>query len=313
MREVKDPYTTLGVTRDADDSAIRTRYRELARRYHPDVNPGDTAAEERFKSVSEAYAVLNDAEKRAAYDDFGEASLQGGFDADAARRARESFGGFGGFGGGGFAGSGGGLEDLLSNMFGGARGRPRPRPGRDLEADLTLDFLEAALGCERTLTINRPGAHGGGRTETVTVRIPPGVSDGGRVRLRGKGGEGSAGGNAGDLHARLRVRPHPFFRREDRNLYVDVSVSIREAVLGAKIDVPTLDGRVTLTIPAGTDSGTKLRLRGKGIPAGSRGEPGDLFAVVQVRVPKQVSPATAEALEDLDDLEPENLREEFST
>ena len=311
---MKDPYDTLGVARDADENAIRTRYRELARRYHPDVNPDDAAAEERFKAVSEAYAVLSDPEKRAAFDDFGEAALQGGFDADAARRARESFGGFGGFGGGGFPGSGGGLEDLLSGMFGGgARGRPRPRPGSDLEADLTLEFLEAALGCERTLTINRPSADGGVRTDTVTVRIPPGVSDGGRVRLRGKGGEGSAGGHAGDLYARLHVRPHPFFRREDRHLYVDVPVSIREAVIGAKIEVPTLDGRVTLTIPAGTDSGTKLRLRGKGIPAGGRGAQGDLFAVVQIRVPSGVSPATVEALEGLDELEPENLRGIFST
>lgn len=309
---MKDPYTTLGVPRDADDNAIRSRYRELARRYHPDVNPGDDAAEERFKAVSEAYAVLSEPEKRAAYDEFGEAALQGGFDADAARRARESFGGFGGFGGGGFPGSGGGLEDLLSNMFGGGgRGRPRPRPGRDLEADLTLDFLDSAKGCERSLTINRPSADGSVRKETISVRIPPGVSDGGRVRLRGKGGEGSAGGPAGDLYARIRVLPHPVFRREDRHLYVDIPLSVREAILGAKIEVPTLDGRVTLTIPAGTDSGTKLRLRGKGIPAAGRGEPGDLFAVMQIRVPDQVSPATAKALEELSDLEPEKLRDDL--
>ncbi len=125
---MKDPYATLGVPRDAEEAAIRSRYRELARRYHPDVNPGDSGAEERFKAVSEAYAVLSDSQKRAAFDDFGEASLQGGFDADGARRAREAFGGFGGFGGGGFPGSGGGIEDLLSSMFGGGGGA-RPRPG----------------------------------------------------------------------------------------------------------------------------------------------------------------------------------------
>ena len=241
---MKDPYATLGVARDADEAAIRSRYRELARRYHPDVNPDDAAAEESFKTVSEAYAVLSDPEKKAAFDEFGEASLQGGFNADAARRARESFGGFGGFGAGGFPGSGGGLEDLLSSMFGGgASGRPRPRQGRDLEADLTLDFLDAAKGCEQSLTINRPSARGVMQTETITVRIPPGVRDGTRVRLRGKGGEGSGGGRAGDLYARVRVRSHPVFRREDRDLFADVPVSIREAVLGAKIEVPTLDGR----------------------------------------------------------------------
>jgi len=311
---VKDPYATLGVTRDSDENTIRSRYRELARRYHPDVNPGDSAAEERFKAVSEAYAVLSDSKKKAAFDDFGEASLQGGFDADSARRAREAYGGFGGFGGGGFPGSGGGLEDLLSNMFGGAGGgRRRPRPGRDLEADLSLDFLDAAKGCEQSLTINRPGADGGVRTETISVRIPPGVADRSRLRLRGKGGEGSGGGRAGDLYARIRIRPHPVFRREDRDIFANLPVSIREAVLGAKVDVATLDGSVTLTIPAGTDSGTKLRLRGKGIPSARSGEPGDFYAVIQIRVPNRVSPATAEALEGLDDLEPENLRDELSS
>ncbi|NQZ97620.1 MAG: DnaJ domain-containing protein [Myxococcales bacterium] len=309
-----NPYTVLGVSRNASDEELRSRYRELARQTHPDVNPGDAAAEERFKSVSEAYAILSDSEKRAAYDEFGDAALQSGFDVTAARRARASFGGFGGSAGGGnpFAGADlGGFEDLLGGLFGRGAARSRGRAGADLEADLELDFLEAATGGEQRLTINRPTANGGSRTETVTVRIPAGVADGGRVRLRGKGAEGVGGGPPGDLYARIRVRPHPFFRREGRDLYVDVPVSIPEAVAGAKVLVPTLDGRVIVTIPPGTDSGTKLRLRGKGVPDPSGGAVGSLFAVVQIRVPSTVSASTAETLEGLEELDLGDLREDL--
>ena len=319
---MNDPYATLGVARDADDDAIRSRYRELARRYHPDVNPGDASAEERFKNVSAAYTVLSDPEKKAAFDEFGEVALQSGFDVEAARRARGAFGGgeanFGGFEGFGQAAGQGGIEDLLSNLFGGAaRGwgpgpfRPRSRAGADLEADLALDFVDAARGCEQSLTMNRQQPDGSQRSETLTVRIPPGVSEGGRVRLRGKGEPGVGGGPAGDLYARVHIRPHPVFRREDRHLYVDLPVSIREAVLGTKVEVPTLEGRVTLTIPPGTDSGTRLRLRGKGVPGTRQGAAGDLFAIVQIRVPGSVSGATATALEELNELEVANLRDDL--
>jgi curved DNA-binding protein len=307
----KDPYSVLGVPRDADQKAIRRAYRKLARELHPDVNPGDPVAEERFKNVSEAYAVLSDPTKRSAYDEFGEIALDPNFDAAKAREAGQAFGGFGrGPGMRGF----GGLDDLFSNLFSGGAGRGGfggarlRRAGPDVEADLELDFLEAALGGEHRLVIGRPSADGGARQQTVTVRIPPGVADGGRIRLRGKGGEGIGGGPSGDLFARIHVRPHPLFRREGRDLYIDVPISVREAILGAKVEVPTLMGRVTVSIPPGTDSGSKLRLRGKGVPHPSGGEGGDLYVVVQIKVPRGLDAAAKARIEQLEELDVPDLR-----
>jgi curved DNA-binding protein len=180
-----------------------------------------------------------------------------------------------------------------------------------VEAELSLDFLDAARGGEQRLTLTRPQPDGSLRPETVTIRIPPGVADGGSLRIPGKGGPGIGGGPPGDLHARIRVRPHRFFRREGRDLLLDVDVTVREAALGAKVEVPTLDGRVTLTIPAGTDSGTKLRVRGKGIPNPSGGAPGDLYAVVQVRVPRNLGPHERELLDELAKHDPPDLRKEL--
>ena len=288
----KDLYGVLGVSRDADEKAIRKAYRQLARRYHPDVNPGDEEAEETFKTISEAYSVLSDSERRRNYDEFGEISLEGGFDAEKARQARETFGrrfGAGGPGGGFYARGGESfhfddLEGLFSDLF--ARsGGPRGRRGADHEAEIELDFVDAVRGGEHRLSFARPTADGGARRETLSVRIPPGVSDGGRIRLRGKGGEGLGSGGPGDLYARIRIRPPPFFRRE---------------------------GRVTLTIPPGTDSGSKLRLRGKGVPSPSAGAHGDLYVVVQIRVPRDLPPEMAKKLEDLAEYEPADLRKELS-
>jgi curved DNA-binding protein len=306
----KDPYSVLGVPRDAKDDAIRKAYRKLARELHPDVNPGDPVAEERFKEVSGAYAVLSDPDKRSAYDEFGEIALDPNFDAERAREASQAFGGgqgFGGFGGGPGMGGFGGLDDLFSNLFsrggGGFEGVHLRRAGQDVVAELELDFLEAALGGERRLTISRPSADGGSRQQTVTVRIPPGVADGGRIRLRGKGGEGIGGGPPGDLFARIHVRPHPFFRREGRDLFLDVPVSVREAILGAKVAIPTLRGRVTVSIPPGTDSGSKLRLRGKGVPHPSGKGAGDLFVVIQIKVPRDLDAAAKARIEELTELD----------
>ena len=315
----KDLYGVLGVSRDADEKAIRKAYRQLARRYHPDVNPGDEEAEETFKTISEAYSVLSDSERRRNYDEFGEISLEGGFDAEKARQARETFGrrfGAGGPGGGFYARGGESfhfddLEGLFSDLF--ARsGGPRGRRGADHEAEIELDFVDAGRGGEHRLSFARPTADGGARRETLSVRIPPGVSDGGRIRLRGKGGEGLGSGGPGDLYARIRIRPHPFFRREGRDLYLDLPVSVREATLGAKVQVPTLEGRVTLTIPPGTDSGSKLRLRGKGVPSPSGGAPGDLYVVVRICVPRDLPPEMAKKLEELAEYEPADLRKELS-
>ena len=320
--EQQDLYGLLGVARDADEDTLRKTYRQLARRYHPDVNPGDAEAEERFKAISEAYSVLSDAEKRRNYDEFGEVSLAAGFDAEHARRAREAFGarfgearggaGSGGPGGGGF--HFGDLEGLFSDLYArrGWREPGRGRRGADLEAEIELDFVDAARGGEQRITVARPRADGSARQETLTVQIPPGVADGGRIRLRGKGGEGSGEAGPGDLYARVRVRPHRFFRREGRDLHLDLPVSMGEATLGARVDVPTLDGRVTLTIPPGTDSGVKLRLRGKGVPSPSGGAPGDLYVVIQVRVPRNLAPEAAAQLEELAKYDPEDLRKELS-
>jgi len=319
--EERDLYAVLGVARGADEGAIRKAYRQLARRYHPDVNPGDKSAEDRFKEISHAYDVLSDADKRRNYDEFGEVSLQGGFDADKARQAREAFASrFGRGGPQAFEAEGseraefGGLDDLFTDLFSrrGWGDVRRQRKGSDLEAELELDFVDAARGGEQRISIARPAADGSLRQESVTVRIPPGVADGGRIRLRGKGAEGRGGAPAGDLYARIRVRPHRFFRREGRDLLLDLPLTVGEATLGAKVEVPTLEGRVTLTIPPGTDSGAKLRLRGKGVPHPSGKGAGDLYVIVQIRVPRDLSARAREQLRELARFDPPDPRKELA-
>jgi curved DNA-binding protein len=325
----RDLYEVLGVPRDADADAIKKAYRKLARQHHPDVNPGDAAAEERFKEISQAYAVLSDPEQRRAYDEFGDVALEGGFDAEAARKARDAFqsrfgGGAGGhpFGGAeGFGGPeggperfefGGDLDDLLEQLMGQRRGGGRrgPRRGGDVEAELALDLRDAALGCERRLTLTRPTAKGP-RPETVTVKVPRGMTEGARIRIPGKGAEGAGGGPAGDLYATIRLRPDPRFRVEDRDLHLDLPVTVPEAALGARVEVPTLEGRATVTIPPGTDGGQRLRLRGKGIPAAGSQAAGDLYVTVRVRVPRDLDEAGREAVEALRDLGPDDPRAEL--
>ncbi len=312
VSEPKDPYAILGVARDADDGAIRKAYRKLARELHPDVNPDNPAAEDRFKAVSEAYGVLSEPEKRKAYDEFGEVSFQPGFDAAEARRARDAFGG----GGGGYPnfgdGRGGaeGFEDLLANIFGrsGPGRGPRQRRGADLEASVDLDFLDAARGCEQRFQVSRLSRDGGQRSESVKVRIPPGVADGGQIRLRGKGGEGLGGGPPGDLLATIRVRSHPLFRREGRDILLEVPVTISEATSGTKVEVPSLQGRVTVTVAPGTDSGSKLRLRGKGVPHPSGGPAGDFYVVIKICVPRNLDDAADEQLSEIAANNPADLR-----
>lgn len=327
MAEQKNLYDILGVARDAEADEIRKSYRKLARKNHPDLNPGDEAAEERFKSISRAWEVLQDEERRKNYDEFGEVSLEAGFDAAKARQSRESFGQHFGFGqgfrpGGGHPGHGGGAEfqfgdidDLLGGLFG-RGGDPRgmrgmPMQGADLEAGLELEFLEAIRGGEKRLTLGRPDASGNVVQETVTVRIPPGVTDSGRLRLAGKGAPGAGGGPSGDLYVRLQVRPHAFFKRDGKNLEVDLPVTVREATNGAEIEVPTLDGKVTLKIPAGTDSGARLRLRGKGVPGKKGSAAGDLYVRVQIRVPKDLDDEARAALDALESFEDPAIRSTF--
>jgi curved DNA-binding protein len=320
----------LGVDRSADADAIKAAYRKLARELHPDVSQ-DAGSEERFKEVSRAYAVLSDPERRSLYDEFGDIALEPGFDAEKAREMAGAFGGppgSGGFGGFGFdphggapfefdLGGGGSFGDWLNDLLSGAQRAGAQRGGRapfartpDLEAELSLGFREAALGCEKRITVTRPQVAGGpGQTESLRVRIPPGVSDGGRIRLPGKGVVGGDGVPDGDLQVRLRVRPHQNLRRDGRDLHVEVPIAVGEALLGAEIEVPTLEGRAKLAVPAGTDGGTRLRLRGKGIPA-HRGEPaGDLYVRLRIRVPKDLGEDEREAAARLAQAGPHGLRD----
>ena len=317
---MNDLYALLEVPREADAEAIRKAYRGLARRYHPDLNPGDAAAEQRFKEISEAYAVLSDEDKRRSYDEFGAESLESGFDPEAARRMREAFGARFGGPGAGHAGdpySFGDLDDVLSGLFGRtAHGSDPNHPGfamrgPDVQAELELDFLEAARGGEKRLHLARPSADGGVVQDVVTVRIPPGVADGGRIRLRGKGGAGLGAGPAGDLYAHVRVRPHAFFRREGSDLHLTLPVTLSEAVLGAKVEVPTLDGRATVTIPPGTDGGARLRLKGKGVSSPGGAAPGDLYVEVRIRIPRDLDDDARSDVERMARFEPESPREEL--
>ncbi len=292
-------YDVLGVPRNADASAIKKAYRKLARGSHPDQNPDDPGAEERFKEIGRAYAVLSDPEQRRAYDEFGDVALHPNFDAEQARAASRV---------GGFADLGSLFEDLL----GGAQRGRRPRRGADLETTLDLDFIDAALGCERRISLRRSAADGSAPvTLSLDIRIPAGVRGGTKIRLAGKGSPGLAGGPPGDLLAQVRVHKHRLFRRRGRDILLDADVSIPEAALGTEFEVPTLDGKVMLRIPPGTDSGSKLRLRGKGIPASGGAPAGDLYVKIRIRVPKHLDEEARRQVKDLESLGPDGLRDEF--
>ncbi len=284
----KDYYSTLGVPRDASDEAIRTAYRNLARKHHPDVNPGDQQAEERFKEIAEAYAVLGDSGKRQQYDTRGPEGFSPGIDlSEFMRRAR----------------AGGAnpidLGALFGDLFSGGGGHPfgpRARRGPDVEATLRIEFRDAVEGVTLPLQIQRP-AGGAPRPESITVRIPPGVSDGGRLRIAGKGEPGRGGGPSGDLYVRIQVRPHPFFRKEGEALVCRVPLTVTEATLGGQVTLPTLDGDTTMTVPAGTRSGQRFRLKGKGI-LDRRGGRGPLYVDVSIVPPKEIDDESRRLLEE---------------
>lgn len=310
----KDFYAVLGVPKDADAAAIKKAYRKLARTLHPDHNPGDAVAEARFKEVGEAYAVLSDVEQRKQYDAL-RAMAGGGprFSAGAggpggAAGFEDLFGGM--FGGGAGRGGGGGgprvrysgtgdagvppgFEDVLAGMFGGAGGQAGFRPtrgperGADLQATTGLPFRQAVEGSTVRLTVD-------GRA--MTVRIPPGVHNGQKIRLRGKGAPGHGGGPAGDLVVTVNVEHHPVFSLMGHNVHITVPVTFAEAALGATIDVPALDGStVRVKVPAGTRSGQTLRVKGRGAPVATT--PGDLMVTVEVAVPRALSADARAAVE----------------
>lgn len=306
-----DPYEVLGVPRDADQAAIRKAYRALARKHHPDLNPGDKAAEENFKSVSAANDLLSDADKRAAYDR-GEIGADGqarqerpqyrDFAEGAPGRRYRPAGGASGHPAGGWGANEEELGDIFSTIFGDqargfgdqprgfgeqGRGASGPIRGRDEQYGLTVELLDVVNGATRRLTLPD------GRT--LDVKIPAGLEDGSTLRLRGKGGAGFNGGPAGDALIQVKVSSHAFFRREGRDIHLDLPVTVQEAVLGGRILVPTPAGAVAMTIPAASDTGRQLRLRGRGVAAHGDQPAGDLYATLRVTV-GEPDPALVEFL-----------------
>jgi molecular chaperone DnaJ len=348
----RDYYEVLGVTRTVGEAELKTAYRKLAMKHHPDRNPGDKAAEESFKEAAEAYAVLADPEKRGLYDRFGHAAVRAGAGAGA------------GFDPSVFS-EFGDLNDILGSMFGfgdlfgGGRRRSGPQRGADLRYDLEITFEEAAAGAETTVQIPRrescdtcggsgaapgsspttctqcrghgqirhqqgfltvartcPRCRGTGRMivkpcstcrgeghvareRKLTVKIPAGIDTGQQLRLTGEGEAGAAGGPAGHLYVVVHVQPHEFFRREGVNLFCEISVNFTTVALGGEVQVPTLDGSESVKVPEGTQTGTTLRLRGKGLPEVGGRSRGDLFATVQVQTPKKLSKDQRHLLEQL--------------
>jgi len=365
----QDYYELLGVSRKAPQKEIRQAYRKLARKYHPDLNPGDKSSEEKFKQVQEAYDVLSDVKKRQMYDQFGfeqpgSGPVPGGADAG---EVQFDFGGFD-FGG---AGAGTSFRDLFNHF---RRGSPAeapagPEPGTDLEYQIEITFWEAVRGAVKKISIARletcPDCHGSGnvghaqsctacggsgqvtqtsgrmkfnltctrcggtgrvrnmcklcggegrvrRADHIEVRIPAGVQTGSRVRVAGHGNAGTGGAPPGDLYIITDVQPHPYFDRRGDDLYTVVPITVNEAALGTKIEVPTIDGRSLLRVPPGTNGGQKLRLREKGVPAVRHGgHRGDQYVELQIVVPKPVDERVKELLRELDKIAHENPRSDL--
>ena len=369
MAEKRDYYEVLGLGKNATDAEIKSAYRKLAKKYHPDLNPGDKTAEEKFKEVNEAHDVLSDPEKRKRYDQFGFAGVDPNYGAGQSGGAS----GFGGFGGAGGVDLGDIFGDIFGGGFGGfggfggsARANPNaPRKGHDIQASVILTFEEAAHGCSKKITLNRqqtcPDCHGtgceagsspetctqcGGRGYVVTqqrtpfgvmqsqqpcphcggrgtiiknpcktchgtgktaarktleVKIPAGIDDDQNMALRGQGDAGSNGGPAGDVIVHVTVKRDAVFERDGYDVYVRVPITYSQAVLGAEIEVPTVDGKVAQKIPEGTQSGTKFRLRGQGIQyLNGRGR-GDQYVIVEVEIPKKLNRTQREALKAFED------------
>lgn len=369
-----DFYQVLGVSRGASQAEVKRAYRQLARKYHPDVNPGNKAAEEKFKSLGAAFEVLSDPKKRKLYDEFGEDAARIGFDEQQAqqvrayRNAQASGGRRAGGPFGAAAGADFDINDLFGDLFGrgGAAGFPGspfgapadegPSHGADLTTRVTLTLKEAITGTERNLTLRRPGrcatcqgrgevgapttcktcggsgrvrrsvgarsssgacptCQGTGRapppcrtcdgsgvveeTQRITVKIPAGVQTGSQVRLAGQGAAGERGGPSGDLFIETEVSAHPLVRREGDDLHLDLPLTVLEALLGAEVRVPTFQGEVSVRVPAGSQSGRKMRLKGRGAPSLKGGPPGDLYLTLQIKVPEEADAEAKKAAETL--------------
>lgn len=306
MAAKRDYYETLGVNKSADKEAIKKAYRKLAKKYHPDTNAGNPHAEEMFKDVTEAYNVLSDEKKRKLYDEFGFAGLQEGFSEEAARQAAQ--GGFGGFGEPfthqefHFENGSGDMDDIFSmfgDMFshgGSARGRSSSRKGSDVMADLTISFDEAVFGCEKSISLQDPAT---GKVSNLSIHIPAGIESGKTVRLKGQGNPGRNGGAAGDVLLKVNVTPSREFERKGQNVYSTIRVPFTTAALGGKARVHTLYGDVECSIKAGTQGGSKIRLKGKGISSMKNPSvKGDQYVTVEISVPRRLTPRAKEALEE---------------
>ncbi len=324
MAQKRDYYEVLGVNKSATDEEIKKAYRKLAKKYHPDMNKDNPKAEELFKEVTEAYEVLSDKEKRKLYDQFGHAAFdegagQGGAYSSGGFGGTGGFGGFGssGFGGKGFGGFGNGgfhfngnsgdgyqeyyytgdnLDDIFDGFFGGSRkNRSRSRDGEDVLAKVDVSFEEAALGADKVIRFRAPD----GSEQSLQVHIPAGIDSGQKIRLKGKGMPGQNGGGAGSLLLEVTVQSKPGFERKGMDIYTTVEIPFETAVLGGETIVPTLNGRVSCKIKEGTQSGTKIRLKGKGIVSMKNpSQKGDEYAVIQIRVPKNLSADAKQKLQE---------------
>lgn len=326
----RDYYEVLGIDKKADDKAIKRAYRKLAKKYHPDTNPGDKQAEQKFKEVTEAYNVLGDEKKRKLYDQYGFAAFEEGAAGGAygGAGAGSGFGGFqGGFGGnGGYqefhfkGGQNGNMDDIFGDIFGdmfhgrsssgfggqgfkqsygsGFGGGSFKSKGQDLHAEIRVNFEDAAFGCEKVINLS---SGQGTPAQSLKVRVPAGIEDGKSIRLRGKGGPGMNGGEAGDLLLKIHVDEKPGYERKGMDVYTTISVPFTTAVFGGEAIVNTLKGSVKCKIPAGIQSGSKIRLRGKGIV--SMKDPsvhGDMYAAVQIQVPRNLSPEAKQKLREFE-------------
>jgi curved DNA-binding protein len=297
--QFRDYYETLGVSKTATEDEIKSAFRKLARKFHPDVAKDKKAAEEKFKQINEAYEVLSDPEKRKKYDQLGTNWNQpGGFQPppDWGGRPGGGFHQYGGDDGGvQFEFGGTGFSDFFEAFFGGGRGRSAfggfggrqatAERGADVEADILVTLEEALQGSKRTVSLRRPGSN---KVETYQVRIPRGVHEGQRIRLAGQGEAGARGGQSGDLFLRVRLAKHPDFTVEGSDLIHEVKIAPWQAVIGTELKVPTLEGSVRLKIPAGTQAAQRFRLRERGLP-GASGSRGDLYVVAQIQIPKKLS------------------------
>lgn len=331
MASVKDYYKILGVSKNADKAEIKKAYHSLARKYHPDHNPDNKDAEEKFKEIQEAHEVLSDDEKRKTYDMFGSAEFRpdgqttwrragdpGGSNYQYSYSSQDFPGfegifkdifGFGGEprarGAGARGRGGGGFRDIFSNVT-----REQPVKGKDLEYQIEVDFDTAIKGGVRDITISRQKLNNV-NTEKLSVKIPPGVSTGSRIRVQGKGESGGRG-DQGDLYLKIKVKPHPLFTRRLDDIYLELPVTIYEAALGKQIDVPTIDGTAKITIPPGVQNGTKLRLKGKGVPNLKSKKRGDQYVEVKVIMPDDIKESDKKVFEDLAKSSPYDPRTKLS-